>query len=105
MSAKLLAAITRGRVDVIAHLYPAFLIAESNVSCLFHPCSEATSGRYVADSVRAPLLDETFFLDAPARLDSLFRRPLVSLEVLDSVEDMDAGESVGAGARYAGSSK
>lgn len=36
-------------------------------------------------------------------MDSLLRIPLVSLEVLDSVEDMDAGESVGAGAKWAGS--
>lgn len=83
-------------------------MAESSVSCLFHPCAVGTSGRYVADKGLAPapnLFPSILFFADPVRLDSLpFRPALASLWLVvfdaeaDSVDDIDAGESVGGGA-------
>lgn len=73
-------------------------MAESKVSSLFQPCEGATSGKYVADIVLAPRLVKALRFATPVRVDSLFLRPPESLLVaLESVEDMDAGESVGTG--------
>lgn len=59
----------------------------------------ATSGKYVADKVLARLFTADLPLAALVRLDNLLRSPVVSFEVLESVDDIEAGESVGAGAR------